>query len=314
MLALSAAVLAAPPALAVDDGQIGIQPADEPDYFHLNLAPGGAMDETAIISNHTGSPVTLLTYPVDGLTTPQGGFGFAAQTDPRKNVGAWTELSAARVTVPAHSDVRLPFRLTVPPTATPGDYYGGLVIQSAPVPGKTVLAQSGTAVQLNIVQRQAVRVYLRVAGTRHDHLQSSRLTWSASAGEVEFSLPVRNDGNTTLHPAATLGLHSTIGVNDELRFNIPESLLPGEAITLHATLRHAPAVEVGTATVAERSEAGSVRLASGFTYIPWWLLVAGVAMIGLAIVLAVRMARFLRRARRAIALAEREAASGEVVA
>jgi hypothetical protein len=96
--------------------------------------------------------------------------------------------------------------------------------------------------------------------------------------------------------AGTLDLHSVVGANEKLRFNTPESLLPGQSITLHATLQHASPVEVGTATVSEHSEAGNTSFATGFTYIPWMILVALAAAIGLLTVLSVRLTRFLRRA------------------
>lgn len=298
------ATAAGSPALAVDNGQIGIRPSNEPDYFHLTLAPGAATEGTAVISNHTGKPTTLTTYAVDGLTTPQGGFGFAAQSDPRKNVGAWAKLTATEVTVAADSEVLLPFRLTVPASATPGDYYGGLVIQSAPVAGKTVVAQQGTAVQLSIVQRQAVRIYLTVPGTRENRLQNGAVKWDASGETVRFSLPLRNTGNTILHPVATLRIDSAVGAKGNLRFNTPESLLPGQAITLHATLRDAAPVQVGTATADQRSEAGTKRLGTDFTYVPWWLLVSAVAAAVLLAIGGCRLVGFLRRARRALALTE----------
>ena len=303
-VAVGVVALGGSPALAVDNGQIGIRPANEPDYFHVKLAPGAAADEAAIISNHTNAPTTLLTYPVDGLTTPQGGFGFAAQTDPKKTVGAWAQLTATQVTVPAQSEIRLPFRLNVPATASPGDYYGGVIIQAAPVPGKTITVQGGTAVQLNIVQRQAVRIYLTVEGTRRNKLTNGSLTWKQNGDEVAFSLPVSNTGNTTLHPSSSVELASAIGVNQTLHFNTPESLLPGQSITLHATLRHAAPIQLGGATVTEHSEAGNRQITADFTYVPWGITVGTLAAIGLLAILGYRFARFLSRARRAIAIAE----------
>lgn len=292
------------PAWAVDNGQIGIQPANEPDYFHVNLAPGAAIQETAVISNHTNAPVTLLTYPVDGRTTPQGGFGFAAQSDPRKNVGDWAHLPTSQLVVPAHSQSRLPFQLTIPAKTPPGDYYGGVVIQSPPVAGKTVTVQGGTSVQLNIVQRQAVRIYLTVSGTRNNKLETGPLTWKQHNGHVDFSLPIRNTGNTILHPTSSLTLASPLGHNQTLRFNTPESLLPGDAIALHATIENPAPVQIGTATAREHSEAGFDSATTAFTYIPWGILVGTTAAIGLLVILGFRLARFMRRARRAIALTE----------
>lgn len=301
--------MVASPALAVDNGQIGIRPANEPDYFHINLAPAAAIDESAIISNHTAAAVTLLTYPVDGLTTAQGGFSFAAQADARKNVGGWTQLDASQVVVPAQSEIRLPFQVQVPANTPPGDYYGGIVIQAAPVAGKTVTVKGGTAVKLSIVQRQAVRIYLTVAGTRHNRLQTGALGWKRKGGQVDFALPIRNDGNTILHPSSSLRLASTLGVNRALHFNVPESLLPGGSITLHAQLKNASPVQIGTATATEHSEAGTEKVRAAFTYVPWGILLGTLATIALLGILGYRLTRFVRRARHAIALTQTHTAN-----
>ncbi len=75
---LCIALYPAGPATAVDNGALGIRPATESDFFHISLFPGAAIDATAIVSNHTAIPATLLTYPVDAQTTPQGGFALAS--------------------------------------------------------------------------------------------------------------------------------------------------------------------------------------------------------------------------------------------
>lgn len=292
------------PANAVDTGQYGIQPSDEADYFHINLAPGSTIDKTAILTNHTGVAVRMQTYAVDGHTTPQGGFGFAAEHDRRTSVGAWSSLSSTTVLVPAHGQATLPFHLTVPANAPPGDYYGGIVMQAPPVAGQTVTMQGGTAVQLNIIQRQAVRVYLTVAGTRRNALRLGAPSWTHAGPGVRFYVTVRNTGNTVLHPSGTLTLRSRVGVNQRLRLNTPESLLPGETVTVHAALPNTPLAQAGALTVTERSEAGSQTRTGSFVIIPWGFVIGAFLTLLLLIYAAFRVIRFTIRARRALARLE----------
>ena len=101
-------------AFAVDDGTLGIRPELESDFFHINLAPGAAIDANAIVSNHTDAAVTLLSYAVDGQSTSQGAFALAAQGDPSVGVGAWAVLESSEITVPAQSSLTVPFRLSTP--------------------------------------------------------------------------------------------------------------------------------------------------------------------------------------------------------
>ncbi|TFB56396.1 DUF916 domain-containing protein [Cryobacterium tagatosivorans] len=299
---LALALLAtAGPAAAIDNGTLGIRPSNESDFFHLSLYPGAATDATAIVSNHTDTPVTLLTYPVDGQSSPQGTFALAAQTDPRTGIGAWVRLDTAQITVPANSDLKVPFRLSVPANTPPGDYAGGLIIQSPPVEGETSIVGGDTAVRLDVIQRQGVRIYLNVAGTALKSLELGDLSWKQTGDTVTFTLPVRNTGNSILHPTATLDLSGWIGANTNLNFDTPESILPGENLDLKARLLKAPPIQAGTADATITSEAGTDHAQASIVYAPWLLLGVGLFLLAVVVYGLWRAARFVRRARRAIA-------------
>ncbi|TFD82519.1 DUF916 domain-containing protein [Cryobacterium fucosi] len=312
MGALAVALLAtAGPAAAIDNGTLGIRPSNESDFFHLSLYPGAATDATAIVSNHTDTPVTLLTYPVDGQSSPQGTFALASQTDPRTGVGAWVRLDAAQITVPANSDLKVPFRLSVPANTPPGDYAGGLIIQSPPVEGETSIVGGDTAVRLDVVQRQGVRIYLNVAGTARKSLDLGDLSWKQAGDIVTFTLPVRNTGNTILHPTATLDLSGWAGANTELNFDTPESILPGESVDMQARLAQAPPIQAGAADATITSEAGTDHVQVSVIYAPWLFLGIGLLLLVIFVYGAWRAARFVRRARRAIAQVARAGPDGQ---
>lgn len=287
---------------AIDTGTLGIRPATESDFFHLSLYPGSATDATAVLSNHTDKPITLLTYPVDGTSTPQGRFSLAAQGDPRSGVGAWVQLHADHVTVPARAELKVGFRLAVPAGTPPGDYAGGLVIQPPEQAGKSVTVGGQTAVTLNVIQRQGVRIYLHVAGAAIRTLQTGPLSWQHTDSMLTFDLAVTNTGNTTLHPTATLDMTSRIGATTQLQFSAPELLLPGASTTLHTTLPRAPLIEAGAADAAVQSEAGTSHTGANISYVPATLLAAAALLLVLLLVATWRSIRFLRRARQALAI------------
>lgn len=301
MLLILAVFAASGPAAAVDNGTLGIRPSNESDFFHLSLVPGAAADATAVVSNHTAHPVTLLTYPVDGQTTPQGSFAFASRSDPRKGIGAWVQLKTGQVTIPANSDAKVPFRLTVPAGTPPGDYSGGLIIQAPMVQGKTTTLEGGTAVRLNIIQRQGVRIYLKVAGTAIQYMSHGKLTWDHNDGNLNFTLPVTNTGNTILHPRADLILTGWPESGTRLRFDAPENLLPGASLNLHSRLQHAPMAMTGNAEAALTSEAGTGHASTNIFYAPWLLLAIVILLLGAAVFAIWRGAKFIRRARAALA-------------
>ena len=298
-LALAGAV---GPVAAVDNGALGIRPATESDFFHLTVYPGFAIDVTAIVSNHNTAPIVLLDYPVDAHSSAQGTFAMGAQTDKTSDVGSWVHLSTpASITVAAGAEYKIPFRLTVPVGTPPGDYAGAVIIQSPPVIGKTSTVHGDTAVRLDTVQRQGVRIYLTVAGTAVKRLSRGSLSWARSGDSMTFTLPVHNSGNVTLHPTAELTVHGWFGLATKIKFPTLEAVLPGATYIFKTQLRHAPLVAVGTASAAVVSEAGSQQAHVDLLYIPWWLSVGiliALAALGFGIW---RMVRYLRKARRALA-------------
>jgi hypothetical protein len=291
---------AAGPALAVDNGTVGIRPGNESDFFHISLAPGASIDDVAIVSNYTDAPVTLLTYPVDAGNSTEGTFAFGSETADPAGVGSWVTLEAGQITVPAQSHLKVAFRLSVPQTTPPGDYAGGFIIQSPPVEGETSTIGT-TAVRLDVIQRQGVRIYVNVAGKAARALTHGALTWSKSGDAVTFTLPVHNSGNSILHPTAALDLTGWPTANAHLDFEAPESLLPGASLTLHARLAQAPLVHAGSAEATITSEAGTARTRATVVYAPWIPFGIGILVLLAAFFGAWRAARFVRRARRALA-------------
>jgi hypothetical protein len=302
MAALALGLLAgAGPAAAVDNGALGIRPSNESDFFHLSLYPGAALEATAIVTNHTQSPVILLNYPVDAISTPQGAFALANQSEPRPGVGGWVHLNGDHITVAANSEMKVPFRVSVPAGTPPGDYAGGLIIQSPPVQGQTSNVNGDTAVRLDVIQRQGVRIYLNVAGTAVSTLDYGDLSWQQTGDTLTFTIPLNNPGNTILHPSATVDVSSSLGANTQLKFDTPESMLPGSTLDLHARLTQAPAIQSGTAQATITSEAGTGHTETSVVYAPWPLIIIGLLLFLAAVYGAWRTTLFVRRARRAIA-------------
>jgi Bacterial protein of unknown function (DUF916) len=296
----------AQPAWAVDDGTLGIRPGGESDFFHLAALPGEAIEATAVVSNHSDQPVTLLTYPVDAVSSDTG-FAMAEQSAPRAGVGSWVQLESEQVVVPPESELEVPFRLSIPAATPPGDYSGAIIIQSPPVQGDTTADEDGKAFRLDVVQRQGVRIYLDVEGTAVPALTHGELTWQQTDDGMLFSLNVTNTGTTVLHPRADLRLERWPDGHSTVQLSAPESMLPGATVTMQATAPGNAFAATGNAEATIRSEAGVDRARTGYWYARSE---AGVALVVLVVLILLvwRIVRFLRRARAAIARLERERA------
>lgn len=293
-------------AQAVDNGTLGIHPATESDFFHLSAAPGDVLNETAVINNYTSAQVSLLSYVVDGLTTPQGAFALANQDSTPTSVGLWSHYESQTILVPAESSVAVPFSIHIPADATPGDYAGGLIIQEPLENGAVTNAADGTPLRLDVIHRQGVRIYLTVSGARTATLKAGDLAWSQSGEKVQITLPISNTGNTTLHPQGDVTLASILGVNETIQFANIESISPGSSVDLHATLNKAAFIQLGQVTAHVSSEAATLTVASSFVNIPWLILV-GILTAAVASFLLLRLAiRFTSKARAAIRRIENE--------
>jgi hypothetical protein len=280
----------------------GVRPADERDYFHVDLARGQTVVRPATVTNFAPDPVDLLVYPSDATVTSQGGFALADRSEPVKRVGSWIHLPVGRLHLAGYASTTVRFPLTVPTDATPGDYAGGVVAQKV-TPGTVSTVQQGFAVQLDIVQRVGARVYLHVDGDAKPGLRVGKLTWKKTGNHITFSLPVTNTGNIRLQPVTQVQLRG---------FNLPatpiptsriEELLPGSTVTVTGRLAKPPAFGTGDATATVRY-AGYVTAARTSVS-----LVAVLPLLGLLAAIAVivvglwKIASFVRRARTALRLA-----------
>jgi hypothetical protein len=286
---------------AIDNGTLGIRPATEPDYFHLSVAAGSTLAETAIVSNHTAEAVTLLTYVVDGTTTPQGGVALGPRDGTPQGLGLWTTLTASSITVPPDSDMAVPFTINVPIGTMPGDYIGGLVIQAPVETGQVSSSADGTSVRIDVVNRQGVRIYLNVAGQSVTKLEAGKLSWTKADDNVSVTLAVTNTGNTTLHPQGSVDFASALGANKTLTFITPESIMPGATVELRTILSPAALIQIGEIRAEVRSEAPTISQSTAFVSVPWWILLGVVIVLAVIWLLVRRQILFTRRARLAFA-------------
>lgn len=91
----------------------------------------------------------------DALTTPSGGIDLLTADKKPSDVGSWFTTKSTTLTLKSQQSTTVPFTLTVPADATPGDHYGGVVTS-------LVTETQGKTVRLD--HRLGSRLYLRVNG------------------------------------------------------------------------------------------------------------------------------------------------------
>ena len=90
---------------------------------HLTLDPGDTWGDTVAISNLSDRPARFFIYATDAITIADTG-GLAALRDDQApvDVGSWVQLAADDCVVDPGRRIDVPFSITVPGDAEPGDH------------------------------------------------------------------------------------------------------------------------------------------------------------------------------------------------
>ncbi|MGW7369533.1 WxL protein peptidoglycan domain-containing protein [Streptomyces sp. NPDC054841] len=280
LLALAALLYGAPgTAHAADNGEWSVEPAASElgrrPYFYLSADPGTTLTDQVTVSNKTAAPLTFVLYAADAYNTARdGGFAVRTRKERQRGVGAWAKPERDRVTVPARSSVTVPYTLTVPGTAEPGDHPGALVALD-----ERIAAGSGGAVAVGIQRAVGARVYLRVNGPTVPALSVEDVTYAPDkpllpgAGESSavISYTLHNRGNVTLNPKVALRAEGVFGrtlLARELT-KIPSELLPRQKIRLTESWAGAPQLDWGDVTLTASAQDVRESAAVSFVALPW---------------------------------------------
>ncbi|WP_078894039.1 hypothetical protein [Streptomyces sp. NRRL S-1022] len=217
--------------------------------FYAEGAPGAVLQDTVAVTNRGRTPLTVRL----------------------RGTGVPTVLARAALTVPARTRAEVPFTVTVPRAAAPGDRTGAIVAGDAH--GRTA----------------AVPVRLRVGGPALAALTVEHL--AVYPDRITYELV--NRGTTVLVPTLAVRADGLFGpVLDRAPRPLPVRLPPGARRTLSEPWPGRPALDRVRVRLTVTAPGGAHGTAStSAAYVPWGA-VAGTAG-GVAVVTAV-----LRRRRR----------------
>jgi hypothetical protein len=322
---LTAAPADAAPPVAPDDGSRvwAVRPAGadgKPDartHFVLQGAPGAQVRDKVLILNSSHVPVAFSVYGTDAFNTPQGAFDLLNAATKPVDVGSWIIVGSSTVVIPAGKAVAVPFTVTIPATATPGDHAGGVVVS---------LAGVSPADGVKLDSRVAVRVYLRIPGNLRPSLAVGPVTVKFRGGGNPFAhgtatvtYTVTNPGNIRLRAGQKIKITGPFG-GTLATLSPPDltELLPSQAATFTVKLPHVfpygpitAHVELAPYPDPEQPIGQSVPAASGegYTWAISWLLLLIVLLVlaGIGWFWWVRRRATLRRLDEAMRLAREEA-------
>ncbi len=264
--------------------------------FIFQNVPGAAIADSVSISNLSKTPLTFKIYPTDAFTTTDGSYALLPGLQPPTDLGTWVKLAGASYTLAPGKQLDVPFQLTVPKNASPGDHAGGIVASVS------ALQTSSAGERVNVDRRVAARIYLRVAGPISPAVEISAPELSfhggnfLSGGTLSAHYVVRNTGNVRVSAGQSkLRVRGPLGLDlgESVAVNLPE-LLPGAQVDVTAHLDDVWRVGQisGSVSVSPISQDGALPTASRSASVwkaPWWLLGLFVLVVG--VVLAVILVR-----------------------
>ncbi|MDI3390441.1 hypothetical protein QIS99_30245 [Streptomyces sp. B-S-A8] len=254
LLALVGSLFALPGGVSygADSGDWSLAPAGGADgrpYFYLEGAPGAVLKDTVTVTNPGDAPRTVELRGADAGNGADG--AFAVEDDGKsKDGGAWIRLAERKVTVPPRTRAEVPFTVTVPEGATPGDHPAAIVASGA---GRST----------------GVRLHLRVGGPSLSALTVERVRLADDGRRIRYDLV--NRGNTVLAPKLAVRADGLFGTAlKRAPRALPVELLPGRRVTLTEPWPDAPALDSVDVrlTVTAAGGARDTGLASA-TFVPW---------------------------------------------
>ncbi|MBW5487164.1 COG1470 family protein, partial [Streptomyces bambusae] len=246
------------------------RPSGPRPYFYLQGGPGSVLEDRIALANPTDRERTLTLRGADAYNTADGALAVRPadrSTGAGAGAGAWVGFGGAgTVTIPPRTRAVVPFTVTVPPGAAPGDH-----------PVAVVAAEAG--------HEAAVRVHLRVSGPQVAALTVEDVRVRGRGGATVVTYTLVNRGNVALAPQLALTADGLLGEPPgRTRRPVPVELLPGQRVELTEPWPGAPVFDRVRLT-AEVTAAGGARAEATATawFLPWGIAArTGAGLLGLA--------------------------------
>ncbi|VXA95935.1 hypothetical protein [Pseudoclavibacter sp. 8L] len=219
-----------PPAWSIDtvDGDRG---SGRPNFTY-DVNPGDVIADSMNVTNTGPGALELTIYAADAFTTATGAVDILENGEPSVDAGTWVAPGTGSVSLEPGASIDVPFTLTVPADATPGDHSAAIVASLLP---------GDSTDQVKVERRLGLRIDMRVSGELAPtaEIRSLATNWGAAGvnpfggGTTTVSYELVNTGNVRLSSLEDLRLSGIGGAAGVAMTGgeIPE-LLPGSAVTI----------------------------------------------------------------------------------
>lgn len=260
------------------------------------VEPGTQIEDALVVTNASPQELTLAVYAADGYTTPSGHLDLQPGDVPPVDLGSWVTPEVDELVLAPGESREVPFTLTVPEDASPGDHPGGIVT--------SYVTGDGTGT-VRLDRRLGSRIHVRVAGDMEVALTVTDVTveqpvslnpLSPEATTVRYTLTNTGNVRTLGHETVTVSGPAGLGAV-EARVIVDE-LMPGNSLSREVVLDGVwPLVRLtAQVDVAPEAVAGEVAPVVGSSGTGWSVPWVQLAILLVLLVVAVWIG--LRRASR----------------
>lgn len=308
----------APSLQDADEGDAGSdedEDAQERVSFRFEVEPGKSVEDEVVVTNFSEEDLTFDLITSDGIVTDEGLFDLLPDPAASEDSGTWIEIDE-QVTVPAGDSATVPFTLTVPEDALPGDHPAGIAARVA-------ADADGNALSLDA--QVGARIHLRVAGDIVPTVAIQDLeahytpSWNPfSPGVLTVDWSIENTGNVRLGSEQTLEVEGLFGLSagvSEQAVASQREILPGQSTSDSIELEAWPLGLLTSSVTATQNVVGDdeieVELTSATAEVktwavPWVYLIALLLIVALIVTIIVRRRRRKREMAGALAAARAE--------
>lgn len=200
-------------------------------WVELELDPGETVQEHMLVRNLSDATVAFRLSAADGYFTDTGRFNMRSSDQESVDAGTWITIDDT-VEVPAGGQAVVPFTVTVPENATPGDHPAGVA----------AAIRSGGNAEVGVESRVGFRVMTRVTG---ELAPAASATVSGAyegtinpfeTGRLGVGYAIENTGNTRLSVVPQVRISTLFGaVSYELPGEEIVEIAPGETRSANVT-------------------------------------------------------------------------------
>jgi hypothetical protein len=206
--------------------------------------PGEKYTGTIVISNPSAQPQSARIYQTDYRFAADGTSHFDDPGSTARSNASWITPQATRITIPANSQVAVPYAVAVPEgDSLRGTYWSTIMIEGAPTePGVANAANGKPALAVGAIMRYAVQLatHIRGSGSRTVQFTGAGAVKTQS-GAAGLDVDVVDSGERGYRPTIWVEVYDAQGT---LRAKAKQSrglLYPGTSLHQHFDLGTLPA-------------------------------------------------------------------------